>query len=234
MVADPHLNRRFLRECRSRGLSEADVDLNLCLLNLRKTGDLQGIQSMRMTVRGQADYRFASEIAIRFLERRDQVSLDQILSDPARAAEFDHVADEIAPGFLPFQYRWAALNLRKRKSLQPELLSKVIVAEQVRRCRVEGLNPAEIPRRAGLYLLIQPRGVLYVGECGNLRKRVGQHLDHSHNKGLARWLWQHGFQNLHVEFHVLPPGVSARMRRALEAELIRSRKPTFNIAGTVR
>src|SRR5436309_2088179 len=82
VIADPHLNRQFLHECRARGLSNANVDLNLCLLNMRKTSALQGIKSKRMSVRDQADYRFASEIAIRFLERRDQVSLDRILCDP--------------------------------------------------------------------------------------------------------------------------------------------------------
>jgi excinuclease UvrABC nuclease subunit len=45
--------------------------------------------------------------------------------------------------------------------------------------------------------------VLYVGEAINLRKRLRKHLDHSDNKGLARWLWENGATDLHLKIHVL-------------------------------
>jgi len=233
VIANPDLNQAFLSECFARGLSDSGLALNLCLFNLRKTGSLQDVRSKRVSVGDQEEYRFASEIAVRFLERRDQVTLDQILCDPGRATEFDGIASSIAPGFSPFQYRWAALNLRKRKKLRPELLGKVVAAESVITGRVEDLDAARIPARPGLYLFIEPTRVLYVGECQSLRKRITKHLDHSDNRGLAHWLWQHGSTNLHVEYHVLPAGTSVRVRKALEAELIRSRKPILNVAGVV-
>jgi site-specific DNA-methyltransferase (adenine-specific) len=204
VIADPDLNAQFLRECRSRGLSESPAILNLTLLSLRKSSDLQGIKSKRIVVRNQEDFRFASEIAVRFLEQKDQVSLDQILCDPQRAAEFDQIAAGLAPGFSPFQYRSAALSLRKRKRLRPELLGKVIQAETVVVRRAEEVKPEELPVRPGLYLFIGPKEVLYVGECQSLRKRLGKHLDHSDNKALPRWLWEHGTTDLHLEYHVLP------------------------------
>jgi hypothetical protein len=103
VIADPDLNARFLRECGARGLSGSAQSLNLCLLNLRKTGDLKGIRSARMSVSGQEQYRFASEIAIRFLERKHLLSSDAILCDPKCAAEFDVIAARIAPGFVLVQ-----------------------------------------------------------------------------------------------------------------------------------
>jgi hypothetical protein len=232
VVADPDLNQQFLRECSARGLSDPPAILNQCLLNLRKSSDLQGINSKRISLRNQEDYRFASEIAVRFLERRDQVSLDHILCDPVRAEEFGAIAARLAPGFSLFQYRWAALNLRKRKRLRPELLGKVVRAEPVVTMRAEDVKPEELPVLPGLYLFFGPGRVLYIGECQNLRKRIGKHLDHSDNKGLAHWLWQHGTPDLHVEYHVLPMGTSVRVRKAMEAELIRSRRPHFNVAST--
>jgi site-specific DNA-methyltransferase (adenine-specific) len=234
VIADPDLNQRFVRQCQKRGLSDLPLALNVFLLNLRKTSALKGIKAKRVSVPNQEEYRFASEIAVRFLERRDQISLDQILCDPSRASEFDRIAAGIAPGFSPFQYRWAALNLRKRRSLRPELLGKVVPAETVVICAAAELKPETIPMRPGLYLFLESTEVLYVGECKNLRKRVGKHLDHSDNKGLAHWLWKHGNTDLHVEYHVLPLGIPVRVRKALEAELILSRKPTFNVAGTDR
>ncbi len=231
VVADPDLNQQFLRECQARGLVARAVALNQCLLNLRKGKDLPGLKSKRVILKNQDAYRFASEIAVRFLERRDQVTLDEVLCDPIRAAEFDTIAADLAPGFTSFQYRWAALNLRKRKALRPELLGRVVSVETVVRVRAKEANVADLPARPGLYLFLEPNQVLYVGECQNLRKRLSKHLDHSDNKGLAHWLWEHGTTDLHVEYHVLPQKVSARVRKAMEAELIRSRKPLFNVAG---
>src|SRR5262245_19727441 len=107
VLADPQLNSRFLAACRKRGLSTSDLSLNQCLLNLRKMRGLQGIRkSKRAQVGNQEEYRFASEIAARFLERKYQISLDQVLCDPVRVAQFDEVASRISPGFTPFQYRW--------------------------------------------------------------------------------------------------------------------------------
>jgi hypothetical protein len=231
VIADPDLNERYLQECHVRGLAQMPAELNHCLLNLRKNSDLKGIKSKRVVLRNQEEYRFASEIAVRFLERRHRLSLDQILCDPARAAELAVIAAQLAPGFTPFQYRWAALNLRKKKKLRPELLSKVVQADAVITARVVDLKTDKLPARAGLYLFIEPGRVLYVGECKNLQKRISKHLDHSDNKGLAHWFWEHGTTELHLEYHVLPLGITSRSRKALEAELIRSRRPFFNVAG---
>ena len=109
-----------------------------------------------------------------------------------------------------------------------------MVAEKVVTVRPADVKPDSFPARAGLYLFIEPTRVLYVGECTSLRKRLGKPLDHSDNKGLARWLWERGTRDLHVEYHVLPSGVPAQVRKAMEAELIRSRKPFFNLAGVER
>ena len=95
VIADLELNERFLGECRVRGLSESPAALNQCLLNLRKGGDLKGLKSTRVRLSDQENYRFASEIAARFLERRDQITLDQIVCDPAKAAEFDAIAADM-------------------------------------------------------------------------------------------------------------------------------------------
>src|SRR5262245_49438259 len=122
VVASPHLNSRFLRICRDKSVDWPDEKINRTLLNARKAGLLKGLKSTPMRVQNQDQYRFASEIAVRFLERRDRIPLDQILCDPLIAAEFDTIAGEIEPGFSVFEYRWAALGLRKKRKLMPELV----------------------------------------------------------------------------------------------------------------
>src|SRR5262245_41527575 len=118
VVADPELNAVFLGECARLGLCQSPSELNRALLNLRKRGELSGRESRRTSFDCEDDYRFSAEMAVRFLERRDGVSLDDIICSPALAAEFDTLAANIFPGLTPLQYRWAALNLRKARKLE--------------------------------------------------------------------------------------------------------------------
>lgn len=233
VIADPELNRRFIAICREQGLSQDTEQLNRILLNSRKAGLLRGVKSNRVYVRDQDQYRFASEVAVRFLEHRDRVTLDTILCDPQRAAEFDAIAAEIAPGYSVFEFRWAALGLRKGRKLMPELVSRVLKDVVVERFRVSGLDVESIAAQQGAYLFHDSQCSLYVGEAASLYKRIKKHLDHSDNKGLARWLWDNSADDLHLELHILPVNSAARDRKALEAELIRSRSPKFNVLGTV-
>lgn len=229
VVADPELNRRFLAACRERGLSGSDATLNRALLNSRKAGGLCGLKSKRSSFPDLDQYQFAAEMVARFLERRDGLTVDDILCDPQLAEEFDSLASEISPGFSAVRYRWAALSLRKNKRLAPEILSRVVRPAHVHSCRVVELDLNAVPSQPGLYLFFSKDHVLYIGEAENLSRRIRKHLDHSDNKGLARWLWDEGSDSLHLEMQVLPDGTSTSVRRALELELIRSRSPVFNI-----
>ncbi len=230
VVADPQFNQRFVAECRRRDLRESVADLNRTLLNFRKQGGLAGRPRAKRThFQDEDDYRFAAEIAARFLERRDGISLDAVICDDRRAAEFDQVAARIAPGYSPLQYRWAALGLRKAKKLEPELVGRVAPPVDVLQLRVGEIIPDQIPMSQGVYLFIAADQLLYVGETENLRKRLKKHLEHSDNKGLAHWIWEYGKDNLNLEIQVLEDETEARVRRALELELIRSRNPVFNV-----
>lgn len=229
IVADPDLNAAFVAECSRLGLTASAATLNRTLLNLRKRGELSGRKSRRTSLPNEDDYRFASEMAVRFLERRDGVSLDDIICDPGLAGEFKTMATRICPGATPLQYRWAALNLRKARRLEPELLARVAPPTNVLTFLVDRVDRDAIPPQQGLYLFYSPSEPLYAGECENLRGRIAKHLDHSDNKGLARWMWEHGTESLHLEVQTLEQATATRVRRALELELIRSRKPVFNV-----
>lgn len=232
VIADPVLNESFIEECRTRGFSDDAAHLNRRLMNLRKRSGLTGIRTTKPTsFRNDDEYRFASEMSIRFLERRDQITLDDILCDPVRAEEFDSICDRIAPGFTPLEYRWAALTLRKSRRLQPEQLAHVRPSERVEIRPVHEIEPADLPRQAGLYVFFTTDTALYAGETANLRTRMKKHLDHSDNKGLARWMWEHEGEPVYLELHYLAGDPATKVRRALERELIQSRRPLFNTLG---
>lgn len=229
VVADPELNQAFLAKCAELGLNDTVAVLNRALLNLRKRGELRGLKSLRTSFPNQTEYTFAAEIAVRFLERLHHVTLDDIMCDPRLVEEFDSRASQVCPGASLLQYRWAALNLRKTQKLKPELLARVAPPERISDFAIDGLDQSQIPDSPGLYLFYSSDHALYIGETDNLRSRIRKHLDHSDNRGLARWLWQRGDELLRLEIQVLQPSQGLRVRRALEMELIRSRRPIFNV-----
>lgn len=235
VIADPILSPKFIQACRNRNLCNSAEELNLALMNARKGGHLTGIsRSKKTSFSNNDDYSFAAEIAIRFLERRDGITLDRVICSPVKASEFDEIASRLAPGYTSLQYRWAAFNLRKRKALKPEQMSHVVQSVNVKIECVEKLVAKNITVNQGLYVFFtdsESKKTLYVGEASNLRKRLSKHLEHSDNKGLAQWIWEHGKDGIWVEIHELPETTSVKARRALEYELIQSRKPEFNVLG---
>jgi hypothetical protein len=234
LIADPGLNAQFLATCRALGAGGTDFDLNHCLYNLRKSRSLEDYPTRRRVKAVKRDeYEFAAEIAARFLERKHGTTLDRIICDPALAQEFDLLAQEMAPGFTPFDYRFAALGLRKAHRLRPEIGALLLPAIRVESIRVRDLDILQIPRSQGLYLFqYKDEGLLYVGEAKNLRDRIRKHLEHSDRKELAHWLWESGSDDLFVEIHILPEDTPTSKRKALELEMIRSRRPRFNILGS--
>lgn len=229
VVCDPQLNSAFLEECQRLGIGFSQEECNRILLNLRRAGKLRRLGSRRTRFPNQADYQFASEIAIRMIERRDGVTLDDVICSPTRATEFDKLCKQIAPAFSSLQYRWAALSLRKNKGLRPEPVGRVIKLDSVIRANIRDLVIDNLPSAQAVYLLICSNRLLYVGETTDIRARLKKHLDHSDNREFARWKWENEGEPLFVEYHLLPKSTSTRTRKAIELELIRSRRPEFNI-----
>lgn len=229
VIADPELNRQFIEVCRSLGLTDSPVVLNTELMNLRKQGGTRrGRRSVRTTVANIEEYRFAAEIAARHLEQRHNATLDRVLCDPELAAEFDSIAAQLAPGHSSLEYRWAALGLRKTSRLKPEVL-RILKNVTADFGPIEQLRIDQLPDEPGIYIFYSPKATLYVGEAENLRRRVGKHIDHSDRKALAHWLWEHGATDVRLETIVLPRDVGSLARKAVEKQLIASRRPIFNI-----
>jgi len=92
VVADPELNAQFVAARRKRGLADNVAELNRALFNLRKRRELRGRpRATRTSFADQTNYQFAAEMAIRFIERRDSVSLDDVICDLAFPLQTDPV-----------------------------------------------------------------------------------------------------------------------------------------------
>jgi hypothetical protein len=220
--------------CRESLPTATEGELNWTLLNLRKSSGLGPVATKRERTNHDA-YLHASEIAARHIEDKYGITTDRAFCDRDRRSEFDAIAKRFAPDVSSYSLRKAALKLRKGRQLKPELIKRVSDwQKEILTFEVSTLqaNRDLIPRKPGVYIFADASGYLYLGEAENLRLRVAKHLDHSDRKALARYLWDQGVEGLTVELHVFDPSSNGRLtshRRAYEADLIRSRKPQFNI-----
>jgi site-specific DNA-methyltransferase (adenine-specific) len=169
MIADPVLNELFLENCGRLGIPGKPADWNHLLLNLRKRGGFATIDTSRRT-RIPFDqiepYAYASEIAWRLLKDATGTSLDEILCDPDRAEQFDRIASRIAPDKAPFEYRWAALALRKDVAKGDGILDQV--RGRLRRKSFSLEARSQMPGAPAHYLISVGETRLYVGFATDL------------------------------------------------------------------
>lgn len=236
VIADPDLDRKFLRCCRELGLSGTDFELNWKLMNSRKAGNLSGLSDLIKTKPYRLgkvidDFEYASELAVRYMQQRKDVSLDQIICDPELAEEFDTYATRLAPGFLPLQYRWAAFGLRKAGRLGKKVDQIGELPELESFGRVRGLELGKIPDIGGLYLFSSQEKPIFASQTENLRHRLERHIKVS-SSGLPSWLWDVRKEPLQLEAAPLP-GITRSLRQAMETLLVRQWKPVLNFPRKV-
>lgn len=166
---------------------------------------------------------------------RHGISIDQIMADPVRRSEFDRQVQRLSPDTDLYLVRKSAFQLRKARRLRPELITRIANWDRkIEKFAVSSMRSdwSQVPARPGVYLFQDETGYLYIGSAENLRDRLKQHLSESSNAGLFNYLGAGHSREIHVEVHSFPSDSRAReltVRRAYESELIRSRKPKFNI-----
>jgi hypothetical protein len=230
VIADPELNRRFLRRCRELGVSGTDYDLNWSLMSARKKGELSDLpKTKRYTVREIDEFEYASELAVRFLEEQKGVSLDRVICDPELAEELDQYAARLAPGFTPLQYRWAALGLRKAGRLGGGSEAPIEVPDLELLGSATSIKTSAVPNDGGLYLFSSEKDRVFLGQTDNLRHRIERHMEVSESQGLPDWLWDTHSNPLRVSVASLPE-MGRSTRQKIEVLLVRTWKPVLNLS----
>ncbi len=227
VIADPDLDRRFLRRCRELGLSGTDLQLNWELMGARKASKLSHLpRTKKYTLRKTDEFEYASELAIRHLDLRENVSLDRIICDPDLAAEFDEYAARLAPGFSPLEYRWVALGLRKAgRRGDKKTIEKLPDLEALG--RVKSVSLKKVPNECGVYLFSSDKHRVFMGQTENLRHRFERHMECSQSCGLPDWLWDVKSEPLRIGMAPLP-GFGRGVRQKIEFSFIKELKPLLN------
>lgn len=229
VIADPQLDRKFLRRCRELGLSGTDYDLNWALMTERKKGNLSHLpKTKRYTAKNIDEFEYASELTVRLLQEQKGVSLDRIICDPGLAEEFDGYAAMLSPGFSPLEYRWGALRIRKAGRLggKAEGVGKIPQLDSLGRAASFRLQ--KVSEVGGLYLFSSKDERVYLGQTDNLRHRFERHMEVSASRGLPDWLWDTKKKPLQISVAELP-GVSRSDRQKIEVSLVKQWQPLLNL-----
>jgi len=221
LICDPVANADFVSACKHERLAGDAFLWNRLLLRIRKAGKLpkSDRSATRLTFDKMDAFSFASEIAMQLLSLDYDLKLDDILCSPSVAEQFDAIAKQIAPGFTSFEYRWAALSIRKRARKSKKLATTRFadwLERDLPRSIPVGRCSAKKYQQPGVYLLGRDRETVYVGETLNLRERI-EHV-------LQNEFWS----SLNSTSVTLMLGEPPRLQHGLQSLLIRRTKPLLN------
>ncbi|MGA2259538.1 MAG: DNA methyltransferase, partial [Thermoguttaceae bacterium] len=173
LVANPERNAAFLEACKKIGVPGFPVQWNLSLMRIRKAGKLPHSEDrLRVCTFQQMDgYSFAAEVAMHQLSVETGETLDGLLCNPDLARRFDELAAGYSPGHSAFEYRWAALSLRKRAKAAKRL-AETFYHDWLRR-------PLPRPKKldASKWSSFTCPGVYVLHGAGNQRLYVGETFD---------------------------------------------------------
>jgi HicB family len=227
VVVDPALNVLFLQQCRGLGLTQTDYQLNHSLFDIRKSTKVLLPRTTKPTRFDDYDeYEFACEIAFRYLQRKDGVSLDRVLCDPDMRKRFDEIARRLAPEESVLKLRWAALNLRKSHRLKPPDAGSPPEYDLVSAGPVRRINLDLVPSVAGMYVFFDGTRPVFAGETEALRGRIKRHLEISSSRGLPDWL-EIEAADLELKYHAAP-SVGRQERLDWVMQYVNRERPLFN------
>ena len=234
VVADPELDRCFLRRCRELGVPGTDFEVNWRLFNGRKNKWLSDLPKTKMYTPSRKDeFEFSCEIAIRYVQ--DQIrakgsrksSLDKIICDPDLAAEFDKIAARLAPGFSPLDYRWVALGVRKAAGRYASKAGEAKVLSFSDFASTLSIRASKISTNQGVYCFRCEEESLFIGETENLRHRLERHFEGGGPQGLPEWLYERGSRV--ISLCVVPtPALTPVERKIIEVGAVQTYEPHFN------
>ena len=219
-VAEPEANLLFLQRCWVLGAAASPFELNWVLLNARKANRLSLPRSSRVSIpKDRLDrFSFAADMAMRhlqdriYLEEQRDVSIDKVFCEPRLSQEFDRLAAGLAPGFQPFEYRWAVISLRKARRSQVQSQAAPTLTDYG---RVEDVRVSSLPATSGIYWITSGRDSLFTGAASSLRVQVDSLVDRLGTSALPNWRQDRLVERPILRVLECPPAQSKQAHAAL-------------------
>ncbi|MCO8125039.1 site-specific DNA-methyltransferase [Stieleria sp. TO1_6] len=182
LLFDPIRNAIFVRHCKDAKLTGDARTWNEFLLELSRSGKLQGeAKSKKLSLAKIEPVSAAAEIAFQLLSVDYGLDLEAILCTPDTAAEFDTVAELFGGDHSAIDYRAAIWHLRR-------MVTDGKITQKVKKRLAGFLDDATPPAhsidtlladdpgdaQAGVYAISDQESVLYVGQSDDIIDRLRQ------------------------------------------------------------
>ena len=225
LLLNPDQQEPFLKACRQVNKEIPSVQWNQALWSLTRKEQklLQGLKAghhQALFSVGSLDaFTPAAEAALGLVKRETGCSIQEVLCHPERAAEFDMMAERLAPDATPFELRWTAwvlLRQRARRSRRRVATSgnKTTARRLPKAYPLDTYEPAR-SLDVGVFILEGAgKETLYVGSTAELKS----HLQRFQGPG-----WQH-FNPLKVRW-VREPHQTDLVQKELRERL----SPSLNL-----
>jgi hypothetical protein len=152
--------------------------------------------------------------------------VDTTLAHPDLVAKFERIARTITPGYSSFQYRWAALNVRKKGA------SAKITRRDIRELQwtvgVPFAAAGRLPAEEGVYSLFERDICLFVAGTENLRESVQDQQTITHAELFEPELWRPNPARLSWRY-VPMPASNSDYRFGIVRSMVKEWQPVFNI-----
>jgi len=241
LIADPDKNARFVQQCWANGAKASQSELNQFLLNARKDGLIGAVPKVERFHVAQDvmdHYLFACEWALRTVQDQEyfnaqrSVSLDRILCDPQLGQRFEAIARAVAPGYESFDYRWAAIAIRKGRRRLP-IEGSVPSFEVIG--KADDIRPKAIMAEPGLFWVQCDEVPIYIGHAESLRDQLVRFLEITYEKGSVVCDVLHTRNLKHATYAIAPsPRIAPTYREAMKGSLVKRQHPRLNIRQSDR
>ena len=143
---------------------------------------------------------------------------------------FDGIAEKLAPGFSPLDYRWVALGVRKAAGRYAAKAQAIKLPNFEFLGQTDAVRASRITTGQGIYLFRCEDDSLFIGDTDNLRQRIERHFDTGGASVLPDWLYDR--RGRVIGLGILPtPKIGPTERKIVELGAVNAFRPFFNYGG---
>ena len=234
--------KRFIDECRVRGISLPEADIKRRLIHIRKGkkhADRAGIAFSPTTKREPrpgpgAQDAYAIEFALVRLRYRYGCSIDDILLDERFTCEFESIARSVGATRSGEDLRLGALSLRKSRNLSRQSLPLFDQMDaDVFETAMSDIGDAtsvaigDVPSRPGIVTVVEPKRYLFVLHHVDLREVVAPLLEQKAWDAMSDEFWTPDPRQIKLSIYAGQEFQQIKLPN-WQLKLIREREPVFN------
>lgn len=241
VLIDASLRKEFLREVKKYKVNASDTMICRGLQAIRKSNryDINLSPTTNRAGVHAEKYFYAAELAFTQLTYQFEFTVDDIVTDADIADSYVSICKKIDSTGSALEYKWAALSLRKQRSLTKKRIEKILHVRPSMITRkfhhfgtLDSIDFSKLPISGGVFAFSENSTkdrYLYIGAAKNIRSAVVPFKNATPFKNLAGEFWLPDSSRIHLEAGHFDRKYFDASPRDLSFRLIDKYKPVFNV-----